>query len=94
MNKTEGKVNLGNVKTMSELSFELKYCERCGGLWLRPSGGEQTYCVACGRAMAELPAPSIKPGTARRSRGSRWGTKGAAESWEVNADVDEAGGLA
>ncbi|MGA2387378.1 MAG: hypothetical protein ABSF97_00330 [Candidatus Sulfotelmatobacter sp.] len=42
------------------LSFELKYCERCGGLWLRPMGGEQIYCVACGRAMAELPQQSRK----------------------------------
>jgi Zn-finger nucleic acid-binding protein len=23
----------------NELQFELKYCERCGGLWLRPAGG-------------------------------------------------------
>ena len=22
----------------NELQFELKYCERCGGLWLRPVG--------------------------------------------------------
>jgi hypothetical protein len=40
------------------LSFELKYCERCGGLWLRPTGGEQIYCRACGRAMEELPPSS------------------------------------
>ena len=42
----------------NELRFELKYCERCGGLWLRPVGGGQVYCVACGRAMAELPPAS------------------------------------
>jgi len=91
MNKTKGEVNSGNVNTTSELSFELKYCERCGGLWLRPAGGGQTYCVACGRAMAELPAPSIEPGSARMSRGPRWGThEDAVESWE--GDVDGAGG--
>lgn len=35
--------------------FELKYCERCGGLWLRPMGGGQIYCVRCSREMAKLP---------------------------------------
>jgi Zn-finger nucleic acid-binding protein len=43
-----------------KLSFELKYCERCGGLWLRPAGGEQIYCVGCGRAMAEMPERTQK----------------------------------
>jgi hypothetical protein len=52
----------------NELQFELKYCERCGGLWLRPAGGGQVYCVACGRAMAELPPPPT-PGTAWKAHG-------------------------
>lgn len=37
------------------MRLELKYCERCGGLWLRPSGGAQAYCVPCAREMAKLP---------------------------------------
>jgi len=45
--------------------LELKYCERCGGLWLRPAGGRQIYCVACGRAVAELPRGLHKPETAK-----------------------------
>ena len=36
-------------------SFELKYCERCGGLWLRPRGGEAVYCGRCAVAIRELP---------------------------------------
>lgn len=47
-----------NSISTKRLSLELKYCERCGGLWLRPVGGEQIYCAACGRAMAELPPAS------------------------------------
>jgi Zn-finger nucleic acid-binding protein len=43
-----------------ESSLELKYCERCGGLWLRPTGGEQIYCTVCARAMAELPPSSAE----------------------------------
>jgi Zn-finger nucleic acid-binding protein len=40
------------------LSLELKYCERCGGLWLRPAGSGQVYCASCGREMEELPYPT------------------------------------
>jgi hypothetical protein len=53
----------------NELQFELKYCERCGGLWLRPAGGGQVYCVACGRAMAELPAATCSRGGPRLPQG-------------------------
>ena len=38
------------------IPLELKYCERCGGLWLRPAGTDDIYCAACERSMAELPA--------------------------------------
>ncbi|MGD0987896.1 MAG: hypothetical protein ABR874_08800 [Candidatus Sulfotelmatobacter sp.] len=41
-----------------KLSFELKYCERCGGLWLRPMGGAQIYCSGCARQIAEMPPAS------------------------------------
>jgi hypothetical protein len=37
----------------NELSLELKYCERCGGLRLRPVGSGQTFCVRCAGEMAE-----------------------------------------
>lgn len=33
---------------------ELKYCERCGGLWLRLKGSGQVYCSPCVPKMAEL----------------------------------------
>jgi hypothetical protein len=52
------KTKAGEISSTNELQFELKYCERCGGLWLRPAGGGQVYCVACGREMAKLPAVS------------------------------------
>ena len=35
--------------------FELKYCERCGGLWFRPAGEEEVYCPSCVPMMAEFP---------------------------------------
>lgn len=36
------------------IQLELKYCERCGGLWLRPQGSELVFCASCARAMAGL----------------------------------------
>lgn len=38
-----------------EVAVELKYCERCGGLWLRPQGGEGVYCPGCCVRLAGLP---------------------------------------
>jgi hypothetical protein len=43
-------------------SFELKYCERCGGLWLRPQGGEAVYCGRCAEAIRDLPAIAPRGG--------------------------------
>lgn len=57
--------------------LELKYCERCGGLWLRPVGGGQIYCVACNRAMAELPPRSGETQKQDSRPGSRGKMNGA-----------------
>ena len=35
--------------------LELKYCERCGGLWLRPQGADAVYCASCAEAINQLP---------------------------------------
>jgi hypothetical protein len=35
--------------------LELKYCERCGGLWMRRWGTEEVYCPPCAVQMADLP---------------------------------------
>jgi hypothetical protein len=60
----------------NELSLELKYCERCGGLWLRPAGGKQVYCAVCGREIAELPPASPEARNARVPRKVGWGMGG------------------
>ena len=84
-------------KMTDKLSLELKYCERCGGLWLRPVGGGQIYCVGCGRAMAELPPSSYEVVNPRVPRGPKRG--GGSEGFEeyegeAETDVDVAGGAA
>jgi hypothetical protein len=40
-----------------EVRMELKYCERCGGLWLRECGTGVVYCQSCQRIVADLPIP-------------------------------------
>ena len=38
-----------------EIQVELKYCERCGGLWLRPQGTHGVYCAGCHACLAAVP---------------------------------------
>jgi hypothetical protein len=35
------------MKNEMYLKIELKYCERCGGLWFRREGNRQVYCHSC-----------------------------------------------
>lgn len=40
---------------MEIVQMELKYCERCGGLWMRQTGSGDPYCPGCAPWMAALP---------------------------------------
>jgi Zn-finger nucleic acid-binding protein len=95
------KAKTSEIGSANELQLELKYCERCGGLWLRPTGGGQIYCVTCGREMAKMPAVSRErkgmPG-ARVPRGPvRWSVDDSefenCEEYD-DLDLDAAGGVA
>ena len=35
--------------------LELKYCERCGGLWMRTWGTDDIYCPPCALEMSDMP---------------------------------------
>jgi Zn-finger nucleic acid-binding protein len=82
------------ARSEAEISFELKYCERCGGLWLRPTGGEQIYCRVCAGAMAELPPASTEIRERRMRPRERHGVKSDIEAYAwAGAELDAAGGL-
>ena len=49
------------------VGLELKYCEQCGGLWLRRRGSEECYCAACTRFLGDIPP---RPRDNRRQGGS------------------------
>jgi len=60
MEVTDEEIELGEIEEL-----ELKYCERCGALWLRTKGCEQVYCAPCVPKMAQFAVG--KP----RGRGAR-----------------------
>jgi hypothetical protein len=39
---------------LNVILLELKYCERCGGLWLRALDSEEVLCGSCSAQMARL----------------------------------------
>jgi hypothetical protein len=45
------------------VELELKYCERCGGLWLRVRGKDNVYCTTCALQIAELPISAPRNAT-------------------------------
>ena len=53
----------------SQAHVELKYCERCGGLFLRPQGVDLVYCTGCAAQLAAKPE-----GPAKRHSAVRGGT--------------------
>jgi hypothetical protein len=64
-----------------EILIELKYCERCGGLWLRPQGSTTVYCAGCKAlldARQNLIMTSPFRSQRRKSRGRRTGKRGDA----------------
>jgi Zn-finger nucleic acid-binding protein len=67
-------------KTDNEIRVELKYCERCGGLWFRRENSRQIFCVPCtqlpsfarGPERADYSQPGAQPRVASvRPRESR-----------------------
>lgn len=46
----------------NEVGMELKYCEHCGGLWVRERGAGIVYCDRCQAKVAALPAPKKRKG--------------------------------
>jgi hypothetical protein len=53
----------------SEIQLELKYCERCGGLWLRPQGADGVYCASCRVCLAAM--PNLGEASPRKARSRR-----------------------
>ncbi len=78
-----------NGEKNKPVGVELKYCEHCGGLWVRERGAGMVYCERCQPKVADLPAPKRKPG--RLALPVRPHT--AVEDYEFEIDVEDIGDL-
>ena len=43
------------IMEVDGVALELKYCERCGSLWLREEGAEEVFCDACVKKLSARP---------------------------------------
>jgi len=79
-----------------EIEVELKYCERCGGLWLRRQGAEGVYCASCRVRLAAMPNPEeASPAETRPRRKARLpGAKAAKEALQNQARIEYLEGVA
>jgi hypothetical protein len=78
-----------------EIQVELKYCERCGGLWLRPQGADRVYCASCRVFLeARQNPPAVIPRKARdrKRRGPQTNISG--EHFRDMARIDYLQGVA
>ena len=54
---------------MEGVNLDLKYCERCGGLWLRAANTDGIYCGACSAHFLALPKRGEAKSRRRRKKG-------------------------
>jgi hypothetical protein len=70
-----------SAKEPKTTTLELKICERCGGLWLRPSASRWIYCGTCKQKISELPKATANVG--RKRRGAIVGDRGVGGAGNV-----------
>lgn len=78
----------------SEVRVELKYCEHCGGLWVRERGSGAVFCERCEAKVEDFPMRKKRPGRVRLPDGpQREQTYGVVFEDEPS-DLDAMGGVA
>lgn len=77
-----------------EVRVELKYCEHCGGLWVRERGAGVVFCQKCQAEVDEFPMRKKMPGRVRLPQGARSVAEGYEVSEEELRDMDAVGGVA
>jgi hypothetical protein len=78
-----------------EILIELKYCERCGGLWLRPQGADAVYCADCQVLVDARQNPTVTPSPKPRPR-KGWGQRTGKQKGDLHGSgrVDYLEGVA
>jgi hypothetical protein len=78
-----------------EVRGELKYCEHCGGLWVRERGAGVVYCDQCQPKVADLPIPKKRSRRIMLPVGPRAKVEDyAVEIEDDTLDFEAAGGVA
>ena len=75
------------------IGVELKYCEHCGGLFVREGGGG-VYCGRCRDKVAELPIPKKRPGRLTLPVGPQTVVEGYKRKASDGDDMEAMGGAA
>ena len=78
------------------IQVELKYCERCGGLWLRLQAANGVYCAGCRARLEAMPDPGEAPPRKARFRrkARRQGTEGQRDVLQNPARIEYVEGVA
>jgi uncharacterized Zn finger protein (UPF0148 family) len=77
------------------IQVDLKYCERCGGLWLRPQGAYGVYCASCRVRIEAMPVPGeTVPRKARQRKKRASGTDVQSEDLQKAARIEYLQGVA
>ena len=59
------------LQDVDAIQMELKYCERCGALWLRLTGSDLIFCSLCSVMLAGLARdPRFREHRGAASRGA------------------------
>ena len=80
-------------RNMEHVRVELKYCEHCGGLWVR-EGGAGVYCEKCQPKVADLPTPRKRAGRVMLPVRQRTVVDEYPLGVEDVSDMEAAGGVA
>jgi len=76
------------------MKVELKYCEHCGGLWVREAGGG-VYCTTREPKVADLPVPKKRSSRLILSQQERTAADGIGRGQvEDPLELEAAGGVA
>lgn len=81
-------------ETGDPVRMELKYCERCGALWLRECGAGVVYCERCESRVAALPIAKKRPGRLVLPVGPKTRAEEYGRLIREEADLKAAGGVA
>ena len=68
-----------------QVGVELKYCEHCGGLWVRECGAGTVYCEKCQPKVADLPAAKARRGrlSCQFVHTRRWKSTNSKSTWRT-----------